>query len=64
MQRSKLNTQKMRGLVDPYTLGFLISLIGASITYIAHSDDQPDSATGETSQMESQVVAPPPVKSE
>ena len=64
MKHSKLYSPKMRGLIDPYTLGFLISLIGAGITYIAHSDDQPDSATADAAQQQSQVIVPPLVESE
>lgn len=54
----------MRGLIDPYTLGFLLSLIGAGITYIAHSDDQPDSATAAAAQQQSEALVPPLVESE
>ena len=35
-----IKMKKMRGLLDPYTLGFLLSLIGATTAYVAHSNDE------------------------
>lgn len=31
--------KKMRGFIDPYTLGFLIILIGATSTYFVQRDN-------------------------
>ena len=36
--------KKMRGIIDPYSLGFLIMLIGGTTTYIVHKDDERPSA--------------------
>lgn len=36
--------RKMRGVIDPYTLGFLISLIGGTTAYVAHQDVPQDTA--------------------
>jgi len=33
--------KKMQGVIDPYTLGFLISIIGSMTAYLAHKDDVP-----------------------
>ncbi len=41
-----IKMKKMRGLLDPYTLGFLLSLIGATTAHIVHSND--DSAQTES----------------
>lgn len=45
--------KKMRGFLDPYTLGFLLSLIGATTAYIVHQDDgepatQTEKSSGQT----------------
>jgi len=35
-------TKKMGGFIDPYTLGFLLSLIGTATAHIIHSNDYSD----------------------
>lgn len=37
--------KNMNGMIDPYTLGFILSLLGATITYSAHQDDEPTPQT-------------------
>ena len=49
-------SRKMRGMIDPYTLGFLISIIGAGIAHIVHADRHDDEISNST-QLESQVDA-------
>ena len=48
-------SHKMRGIIDPYTLGFLISIIGASIAYIAHADKQSDDVTSSSTHLVNQA---------
>ena len=31
--------KKMRGIIDPYTLGFIIALFGSSTAYLVHTND-------------------------
>jgi len=57
MNRNKLALRRMRGVIDPYTLGFLISLIGSAIVYIAHGDKESDDAVSETTQMQNPTDA-------
>ena len=38
----KMLNSKMKGIVDPYTLGILISIVGAIVVNMAHEDQQPD----------------------
>ena len=49
--------RKMRGVIDPYTLGILISLIGTASAYIAHGNKQTDVAIESSVHMEKQAVA-------
>ena len=45
MNQKKLMNRKESGFIDPYTLGFLLSLIGVGATYITTQKDealQPD----------------------
>ncbi len=42
MKHAKTTSQKMRGMIEPYTLGFLLSLIGAGIAHLVHADKHED----------------------
>ena len=46
----------MRGVIDPYTLGFLISLIAATVVYIGHSDKQSEDVTSISIDIKDQAV--------
>ena len=54
------NLRKTRGVVDPYTLGFIISIIGSITAHAVHSNDQQSSeqAESETTPTELVIVAP------
>ena len=54
------NLRKTRGVIDPYTLGILISLIGGLAVYLVHKDDIPSTEqTGvEPNPTELVVIAP------
>jgi len=39
-----MNRKKMRGFIDPYTLGFLISILGSSTAFLLNEDDAEVSA--------------------
>ena len=50
--------RKVRGFIDPITLGFLISLIGGSTAYVYHNPDShelADSMTGAESTLPAAV---------
>jgi len=40
--------RKMRGFIEPMTLGFLISLIGSTTAYVYHNPDSHESADSAT----------------
>ncbi len=43
--------QKIRGFIDPYTLGFLIALIGGATVFVVHGNKPAETASAtETSQ--------------
>lgn len=48
--------KKMRGVIDPYTLGFLLSLIGATSVYITHDNKQNDEEIERSVHIKMQVV--------
>ena len=56
MKYRKLALHKMRGVIDPYTLGFLISLIAATVVYIGHSDKQSEDVTSISIDIKDQAV--------
>lgn len=39
MKNITASIKKTRGIIDPFTLGILISLIGSTIVLVAHKDD-------------------------
>lgn len=47
----------MRGIIDPYTLGFSISLIVTTNVYMAHSNKQTDEAIERPTHIKKQAVA-------
>jgi len=49
--------KKMRGIIDPITLGFLISLIGATTAYTIHKGDTQQSSETETNMKTKEFVA-------
>lgn len=49
--------KKMRGIIDPITLGFLISLIGATTAYMTHKNDIQQSIETVTVMEEKEFVA-------
>lgn len=59
MKHNKLVQNKMRGVIEPYTLGFLLSLIGVVVANIVHSNDSPDEgATTASNSTHLVIVAP------
>jgi len=39
--------RKMRGILDPFSLGFLLMFIGGTTAYVVHADDEQLSAEAE-----------------
>jgi len=47
--------RKIRGIIDPYTLGFLISIVGTALAFGLHGDDK-NEPTASAIQIESTKV--------
>ena len=50
------NVKKMRGVIEPYTLGFLLSLIGSLTSYLIHKDDSPYTDEKNTAAISTEIV--------
>lgn len=44
--------RKMRGIIDPFTLGFLLSIIGTTSAYLVHNNQQIDDPRSTSNQIE------------